>query len=179
MDVTALTCPGSTSCSGGRCVLPGGHKLAFFSSASWDKSKTGITAGDALCQQVADAANLAGTFVALLSTSTTDARDRIPDRAYYRLDDALIATSHADLFDGSIAVPISIDDTGANRPGNAAMTGSNADGTAHADTCSDWTDFTGSSQYRFGGSGLTTSSWASVSSTSCQFVGWLYCFQVD
>ncbi len=178
-DVSSTTCPGATACSGGECVLPGGHKLAFFSSQFWDKQQSGVAAGDQLCQAGADAALLAGTFVALLSTSTVDARDRIPDRAYHRLDDALIASSHADLFDGSIANPISIEETGVSRPGSAAMTGSNPDGTAHADTCADWTDFTAAADYRFGGSGLITAGWISNVSSSCQFPGWLYCFQVD
>ena len=53
-------------------------------------------------------------LVAIASTDTTDARDNIgdPSALIYRLDDTRIADDEADLFDGSIAAPLNIDEAG-------------------------------------------------------------------
>ena len=69
----------------------------------------GLSGADAICQGEADRAGLGGTFVAWLSTSDTDARDRVDDVLYRRLDGQLVAVDLNDLTDGSIANPINLD----------------------------------------------------------------------
>ena len=175
-----LTCPAATVCAADeKCVLPNGHRIAFATSVGWQLGASGGLAGaDALCQTRANAVRFDGQFIALLSTSVVDARDRIVDQAYYRVDDVLIATSKADLFDGTIANHISVYETGGIKTSLGAATGSNPDGTAHVNTCQDWTDATSGSQFRFGSSGQTSGFWISIGQVACgPILSGVYCFQ--
>ncbi len=73
--------------------------------------KTGIAAGDAICQSLATTAGLAnaGKFKAWLSDTTTNAIDHIVnDGQWVRLDGVIVATSKADLTDGMINAPINL-----------------------------------------------------------------------
>src|SRR5687768_15633144 len=52
---------------------------------------TGIASGDALCQQLADAASLGGVYRAWLSDSTEDAIDHVQGTGpWYRMDGKLV-----------------------------------------------------------------------------------------
>lgn len=179
-DDVDLSCPAATVCTaGGECALPNGHAVAFLTSTTWSLvASPGLAGADALCQARANAVNLEGDFVALMSTSVVDARDRIPDQAYYRVDDMLIANDKADLFDGSIANSISLYENGGVRTTAGAATGSNPDGTAHTHTCEDWTNPTSSATFRFGNSGTTNTFWISIGQVGCgPIVTAVYCFQ--
>ena len=48
-------------------------------SSSWNGNLGGLSGADAKCQQAANATGLGGTWVAWLSDSTHNAKDRIPD----------------------------------------------------------------------------------------------------
>jgi cysteine-rich repeat protein len=99
---------------------------------------TGIDAADAICQANAESAGLAGTFVALLSTSTVDAKDRINDAQFYNIENQLVADSKSDLFDGNIDAKVY---DLSKQDGTAVKTATNADGTFNADydDCQGWT----------------------------------------
>lgn len=62
------------------------RKRIFVTSASWTgdlrniaQQETGLTSGDHLCHQAAQAGNLRGTYRAWLSTAEEDAIDRVED----------------------------------------------------------------------------------------------------
>jgi len=99
----------------------------------------GLSAADAHCRMAATAVGITLPTWALLSDSTTDARDRVPRGAPIRNsfgDD--IAANHADLFDGSILRPVAYDEAATLILGNV-WTGSDPDGTRDEhDSCSDW-----------------------------------------
>jgi len=66
---------------------------------------SGVNGADSLCNDDAQGRDLGSGFRAWLSTSAQDARDRIADPAYFLPSGPLVATSLADLKDGTIATP--------------------------------------------------------------------------
>lgn len=126
--------------------------MSFFitSVGSGDGANLGGLAGaDAHCAELAEAAGVTGkTWRAYLSTSDTDARDRIGDGPWYNAAGELIAQDVAALHSEANAID---KETGLDENGNEVngrgdtpnrhdiLTGSNADGTRAAETCGDWT----------------------------------------
>jgi hypothetical protein len=106
----------------------------------------GLAGADAICQGEADDAELAGTYVALLSTGAVDAVSRIANSTYAirRADGVLLAADRAAFFSGPLATSPAFDASGAavnaSGFGRNVMTGSDGDGTREATrTCGDWT----------------------------------------
>jgi len=182
-DVVTVSCPGATSCDAATmgCQLSsGGQPLPLIFVTSTSIAALPLAESDAECQARADAANLDGTFVALLSSATVDAKDRVADRAYYRVDGVEVATSAADLFDGSVAATVSRTELNGDLSASAysVRTGSNKTGTRAYD-CEDWTTTAGTASMS---TGLTngTTTWLYVGNTPCNFGGSrLYCIQTD
>jgi hypothetical protein len=114
---------------------------------------TGLAAGDAICKSAAAAAGLPqpASFVAWLSTSSVDARDRVTANGpFKRVDAYTVAGSEADLTDGSLDTSIHVYENGTYVVGTPEIaTGTVADGTASGIDCAGWTsagqsdDFTG------------------------------------
>ena len=105
--------------------------------------ESGLEAGDAICASAAAAAHLPDpdAFVAWLSTSSTDARDRVTSNGpFRRLDAFIVANNAADLTDGSLDTSIHIDEHGNYLNGTPEVaTGTLADGTASGTDCLGWT----------------------------------------
>lgn len=110
----------------------------------------GLAGADAYCQQLAGAAGAgAKSWQAYLSTSDTNARDRIGSGPWYNAEGVLIAKDVAALHSDANAIS---KQTGLNEKGGQVngrgdkpnrhdiLTGSNADGSAAAQTCDDWTN---------------------------------------
>lgn len=126
--------------------------IAFVTSAtgtgdlsSWPEAAgfSGLAAGDAICRTLASAARLPTppSFVAWLSTSSIDARDRllVPAVPIRRLDGYRLANSKADLLDGTNANSLHVDEQGRYVTAPLRVhTGTLADGTGGAGSCSDW-----------------------------------------
>jgi len=154
--------------AGGYCSSPSNHLLCMqtdpglalqsfptttakkaFLSTAWgagdlslwsDATGTGLAAGDAICQSLATAQSITGTFKAWLSDSTTNAKDRFTSNGpWVRLDGVKIANNMADLTDGAIYSTINLTETGQYMGAYGVFTGTVSNGTAHASTCSNWT----------------------------------------
>jgi hypothetical protein len=180
-------------------------EMTFFisSAGSGDGANLGgVEGADAICQRLAEAAGSTGkTWRAYLSTSTVNARDRIGAGPWYNAKGVLIAANLDDLHNDAtnmINKETGLTETGATVPGRGEepnqhdiLTGTNADGTANANTCGDWTlDGEGSAMLghhdRMGPDTLATAtSWnASHPSRGCSQeglvgtggAGLLYCF---
>ncbi|HVV86673.1 MAG TPA: hypothetical protein VHE35_26625, partial [Kofleriaceae bacterium] len=172
-------------------------KVIFVTSVVYDADLSvvghgtlGLWGADKLCDSLASAGKVpAGNYVALLSTSTTDAIDRLPDNtAGYVLSDGvtMVATSKADLFDGTIAHVVNLDENGAviSTAGNGAYawtaTGGNGRFTG-ASTCSDWTDASSTDHVSGGRTDRTNSQWLAGAAGPCNLTGGnalrLYCVQ--
>jgi hypothetical protein len=181
-----------TSCGQGLVCLTGVCKPApevsvvFITSGTTTGNIGGLNGADQKCQSEADAAGLSGLFVAFLSTSSVDARDRIPDAKYLRVDKTVVADSRSDLLDGSLDAPINVTATGAVLTSTVRpWTGTNQSGTSTGNTCQNWT--TGAQgecstplyTARSGEGTATNKSWTDLTNYCC----WapftrLYCFQV-
>ena len=140
---------------------------------------------DALCASEASG-NLTGTFIALYSTSTTSAIDRIiasnggsiGTTNWYRADDVQLTASVGDLATGALmASPnVGASSTSYLWPGNS-WSGAAAPGTTSAvgESCSDWTTTTGTGLT--GTTAYATSEWFDVYAYSCNYTFNLICVQ--
>ncbi len=134
------------------------HNYAFVTSAAYDGNLGGIgsnvppaaaTGAAAKCQALADAANLPGVFVAVLSDSTNDALVNIPVGAngWIRADGKPFAQNRPTLFGGSatdtyrVYYPLRVDETGVFRTPDNVRTFTNFNGThkVGTDHCVNWT----------------------------------------
>ena len=109
----------------------------------------GLAGADAHCTTLAEAAGVTGrVWAAYLSTSDTDARDRIGNGPWHNANGVLIAESVEALHGDGNAIDktTALDETGATVNGRGddpnrhdVLTGSLPDGTAAPQTCEDWT----------------------------------------
>ena len=147
----------------------------FVTSTVSNGNLGGTSGADASCNARALAAGLSGSFNAWLSTSTENAIDRIDDRPYQRLDGAWVATSLADLIDGSLISPIDRNEFN-SIDAKEVWTGSLSDGTLSGSNCVDWTSSSFLNFARVGDSPATDADWTEIFSVSCPGSNALYCF---
>ena len=136
-----------------------------------------MDAGDFICQTRANAAALGGTWIAWLSSSSSDAKDRIGDYKYLRMDGSLVANGKADLTDGNISNPIEINENGAVITVDPiAWTATTSLGIRRPGTCIDWTS--GSfPNGQLGYNSFANAQWTEGGSRSCDNLQNLYCFE--
>lgn len=161
--------------------------LVFVTNQVFNGNLGGLQGADDKCNAEASAAGLVGTYVAWLSDSTTDARDRIRDQGYITVAGAVVATGLADLTDGTIGAPIDVDAEGIPVPivaGSATGVWTNTtpsgvdfgqSASPDGDACGDWTLTAGAAAI---GSILRTGvQWTGGGTTvACNFTYRLYCF---
>lgn len=129
-----------------------GDCIVFLTSDEHDGNMGGLDGADAICQARAGSASLEGTFKAWLSDSNTSAADRLTHSAVPYIDTRgqLVANDWADLTDGSLQRPITVDqnaydwDSDAKHCGAFILlatvwTATTIDGSAKPPFCSDWT----------------------------------------
>jgi hypothetical protein len=160
-------------------------KRVFVTSDVSNGVMGGIAGADARCAAAAGRGKLGSTWVAWISSSTVDARDRIEFQGTFRLlDGKEVVANRSQLLSGKLSVPIDVDETGTTATGFAGVwTGAAADGRA-SDTCNDWTsngvvvfgaqgsfDQTGVAWTKNGGPGGGFENWG------CQTSSRLYCFE--
>jgi hypothetical protein len=125
---------------------PGTCKRVFIASRTMAAAGFGgLAVADAVCQTLADARGLAGTFRAWLSDSraTVEARLAHATQPYRLLDGTLVATDWIDLTDGFLAHAIDIYDDGTAVPAGViheVWTGTVASGAGSPATCMDWSN---------------------------------------
>jgi hypothetical protein len=100
----------------------------------------GLAGADGICQGRADAARLPGTYVAWLSSSTANARDRLGTaRGWVRPDGRPVADTVDDLVAGAMYYLPQLDEYGDPVTFSEVVTGTLMNGTVASQTCSDWT----------------------------------------
>ncbi|MFH0770375.1 MAG: S-layer homology domain-containing protein [Candidatus Peregrinibacteria bacterium] len=171
-------------CVDGYCVI--NPIKIFVTSQRYFPNMGGINGADAHCQTAASTAGLSGTWKALISTSGVNAVDRIPNGVYVRMDGKVIASSKADLFDGSIDVPIDKTEYGADAaaytyPWTASDQVGKYTGPVNEyfpySSCVDWTQTNGCHGY-VGLATATDKEWINHTLISCVNDSELYCVQV-
>lgn len=152
MNRFAVALASTALLAAGTSTVPAQEAMSFFitSQGPGDGANLGGLAGaDAHCQTLAEAAGAGdGTWRAYLSTSEENARDRIGAGPWHNSAGVLIA-ENLDALHGeanAISKETGLTETGATINGRGdepnrhdILTGSNADGTAAAETCENWT----------------------------------------
>jgi len=147
--ITNLNCDAGDFCNvNNMCETPAPPPITegiiFVSSSQHSGNLGGIIGADTICKNLANGASppLSGTFVAWLSDSTHNAKDRISIGASFkRTDDLPIADDLNDLLNSGTDLnnKINVDESGNDLGNGHAWTGTDLDGTAHANNCLDWT----------------------------------------
>ena len=142
----------------------------------------GLSGADSICNQRASAGSLGGTYTAWLSTSTTDAADRVyhnPD-GYITTNGDMVANSWEDLINAlnvALLHTINYDEFGMDVGTVQPWTGTDENGQATGQTCNNWTDSTSSN---YGTAGLTNDVnelWTNYVNDYCYNSYPLYCFE--
>lgn len=180
-DGTDPGTPASTSVTVSRAVT-----RVFVTNETTSSNIGGLSGADEFCNASAAAAGLTGEWTAFISTTGTNARDRISEGPYVRLDDVQIAVNRDDLLDGGLAAPINVDENGDTAIRNV-YTGSVEDGTTGTNTwgnglCKNWTQGCGvcEGNHWYAQSGLSNESGNRWVNWGWQFCGGgssLYCFE--
>lgn len=156
---------------------PGSQHLLFVTSTQYTPDSFGsLTAADTQCQQRADAGNLPGTYKALLSNSTTNARDRVTITGPIRsTSNDLIANDAADLWNGSVQTSVIDEFVGGGI--KTVVTGTQSNGTSSGYTCNNWTSATTGPLGTYGQNNYFDQRWIHTASGSCSTIGpaSLYC----
>ncbi len=110
----------------------------FVTSTTTDGAFGGLAGGDAICAARASAAGLTGTFIAYLSSSTTDAPSRLStSRGWVRTDGAPFADAPSSFITGELEFPARLDESGTDLGDPLVYTGTNW-GVKTLDLCADW-----------------------------------------
>ena len=138
-------------------------------------------AGDSVCQTRANAVGLSGTYKAWLSDSTSSASARFihSTSPYQLLDGTIIATGWTDLTDGTLAAPISKDESNVAVGASIVWTGTTVSGTFSGvgGDCNGWTTNSLGVVGVRGSPTVSDAGWTNGGTSNCNTAGRLYCFQ--
>ena len=154
----------------------------FVTSMKYDGNLGGLLGADGQCQTLADAAGLGGTWLAWLGDGTDGPAMRFvqSDLEYRLVTGDVIAEDFADLIDGTIAVPINVDETGTTLPDDDDMIVWTAvfptGGEPTPVNCEAWT-VADDSIVPTGLASATNSGWTVSAPFACSEMHRLYCFE--
>lgn len=157
-------------------------KTVFITSTSFAADFGGIPAADGICQALASAADLPGTFLAWLSDGTLAPLDRFTQNAgpYQLVDGRTVAVSFSDLTDGRIRTAIDMDEQGGTvAPAEKVWTNTNGTGAASpgSNHCSGWTVAT-HVRATLGFADVRGQGWSNGYGPFCDYpAAHLFCFQ--
>ena len=172
----------------GMCQLEA--RYVFVTSTLQTGNMGGLAGADAICQNLAQAANLPGTYMAWLSTSQPNSTPatRFTQSAlpYQTVTGIKVADNWADLIDGSLDAAINVTELGAAPPAGTATcvanvsvwTNTTANGSIFNanNSCGDWTSTNGGSLWGYNNS--VTNTWTiACQGGSCGWMEPIYCFQ--
>jgi hypothetical protein len=149
-------------------LAPTGSQI-FTTSGTYNGNMGGLSGADTLCSDQATALGFSGTWKAVLSTSTTNAKDRftLTYPVTHASTGVIIAPSN--LWAGSLGAAIGT--------GNSVNTGTDSAGLKTANTCSDWTSASSGLNTSYGNDSLTDSRWVSWISSGCNGTRSIYCIK--
>lgn len=143
----------------------------------------GLPGADTACRLAGTATDVPfppPSWAAWLSSTGTDAIDRIPEGEYRLLDGTVVANDKADLTDGTLDAPIDLTENQTRLdPGQNVWTGTDDDGTnAGFGTCLNWFTDSDANTARVGEPGKADATWTDFGDDSCDKENHLYCFEV-
>ena len=119
-------------------------KVFVTSTVHINGNLAGLQGADDICNSLASSAELPGTYKAWLSDDAASPNTRFAKSTepYVLVDGTLVASSYADLTDGSLQNAIDLDETGSPVPTSGIWTATNKSGDRIGDTCDNWTSST-------------------------------------
>jgi hypothetical protein len=178
-----LTNPNSTTDSADFDFFLGPDpRFAFVTADVSNGNLNKIAGANSFCQGAATDAGLPGTYAAWIGHNViSQPVSRFnPGGPYLRTDFAIIADDFADLTDGTLDVPINVDETGNAVTGTILVsTNVNDDGTFGSanEDCLDWDTGSSNEVGRVGDLQQTDASWTDSALEDCSLARRLYCFQ--
>lgn len=158
--------------------IPAGPLKAFVSSAIVNGGLGGVAGADKICNDLAKAQGLAGTYVAWISTTGVNAIDRITANGpWQRVDGQVVAQTKAQLATGTLTTALLRDEKNQTPPPaeDRVWTATGADGKfVGGSDCAGWT---GAGNGRVGEAEHTSSKWTVLVDEACTEVNRVYCFQ--
>ncbi|MDB4954192.1 MAG: Flagellar hook-length control protein FliK [Myxococcales bacterium] len=155
--------------------------IVFVTSTTHAGDLGGLAGADAICQGLAAAAGLGGTYVAWLSTSTVSANSRLGSaRGWTRPDGRPVFDQQQDIAQGHLLYPPRLDETGAD-VGQQTITTATRNGllSATGTTCGDWT-LADMQFVDVGDSSAATQAFAFTGNVArCATLRRFYCFGID
>ncbi|HEX7478694.1 MAG TPA: hypothetical protein VF331_12870 [Polyangiales bacterium] len=163
------------------------RNYVFVTSTTQAASFGGLINADILCNAAAKTAGLPGNYVAWLSTSGTNAKDRVSvsARGWVRTDGLPFAVSYSALIEGAILYPPRLDENAKDLGSDATpvFTATKTDGTYYVggtySDCAGWTSTDATNVLRAGSPSGATQQWTAASGPTCAQHGRLYCFGID
>lgn len=157
--------------------LGGPLHLIFVTSTLFQGNLEGISGADGRCMLVAAAAGHPGLFKAIISDTSTSAKDRIKiSLPVYNMAGQLVAANTTDLWDGDVQNPINYDEHGALVTSVFTVwNGTRDSGRAYAqNNCQDWAS---SAQDDMGEIGMLNkkATWIDDRAINCDKESRLYC----
>ncbi len=162
--------------------VEGSGNLSGWSDAG---GKTGLAAGDAICQSLADRAGLQGTFKAWLSDKSASAKDRLAHSMapYVRVDGVQVASSWSDFTaDHALSNAISVTETGWSEmtPPYWVWTETSVEGGyGYGSACKNWTSASNPDSATVGGDIYSDKRWTEWGMGRCDGTHPLYCMEQD
>ena len=160
------------------------NRIVFITSNSYTGNMGGLDGADSICNQLASAAQLTGTYKAWLSDDTSSPAGRFTHYGQFVLVDGdPVANDWEDLTDGTIMNPINIDENGNNFPEEYFYVWSNtdSDGSVYETTsiCLNWTTDSPDERGRGAYPALTDYRWTRPTYTNnCgNTIFRIYCFE--
>lgn len=163
------------------CGLDPFLSRAFVTSQAYTAALGGLSGADDTCQMHAEDAGLPGTFVAWLSTTSIDAKDRLGnDGGWARTDGLPFATSISALLGGGVLHPLWLDEWGNEVTiGTRVFTATFRGGAFQVESdCNAWSAITPDSAVT-GQVDFSGNSWSNRGRNACQAALPLYCLQID
>jgi hypothetical protein len=184
-----MTCSSSQACVDKDCVDrpcgQGGPCRVFVTSTTHTGNFGGIAGADAICRNLAAAANLpgAGSYMAWLSDATVSPATRFHRSTgpYLLVGSSNIAENWDDLTNGSIATPLKRTETGqaihSTNVWTSTLANGNSEGAGSEFTCGNWTNAAATAGT--GWSDSVDAAWTDIGGgvTNCTFSFPFYCFQ--
>lgn len=154
----------------------GGLKV-FVSSTTHNARYGGLAGADKICNDLAKAAGVSGTFVAWLSNKDgPHAVNRVTSTGPWTLvgTTQVVAATKAELTSGTLKRAIDRDENGAAAAESSVWTGTGQNGMYETNDCDQWT--TGNNG-RSGQTDETDDDWTSNTVDDCDALHRVYCFQ--
>jgi hypothetical protein len=186
---TCAQCPSDDVCRpDGICGPPpgcgaGGPCLVFVTSTEQSGNLGGLNGADAICQSLAGANSLPGTYRAWLSDETGSPSTRFVQSTgpYTLRNGTIVANNWADLTDGPLLAPIEITEEHSAVVGGRTWTNTEADGApllSNMKHCNNWTAAADPFIGHFGRAFASNRDWTdSRNFLPCAQTAHLYCFQ--